>query len=104
MDRSKEEVAADINATLDQLIDNASAIQSMKHGCSSCEIEALEKIQESLLARLIHMNESAEGASTRPVQKKELKGFGLEHASRHRKKSGISKLRFPKTQAAFHNN
>lgn len=98
MVRSKEEVAADINATLDQLLANASAIQNIKSTCSSCEMEALEKIQESLLARLIHMNEMTDGERARPLQKKELKGFGLEKASSHRKKSQITKLRFPKNQ------
>jgi len=57
MIRSGEEILVDIDDTLDHLIQNASAIN-----CISCdplfanEIEALQKTQESLLARLVHMN------------------------------------------------
>lgn len=52
---SGKEIWEDIDATLDQLLANASA---MKRAISSedlmQEVEALQKTQESLLARLVH--------------------------------------------------
>lgn len=55
--KSGEEILADIDATLDQLIQNAKVIRhtSLQSLCEN-EIEALQKTQESLLARLIHMD------------------------------------------------
>lgn len=58
MIRSDEEILADIDATLDQLIENADVIKrfSMKTLFVS-EVAGLQKTQESLLARLVHMND-----------------------------------------------
>jgi hypothetical protein len=58
MIRSGEEILADIDATLDHLIENAEVMKntSIKSICES-EIAALQKTQESLLARLIHMDQ-----------------------------------------------
>lgn len=53
MPRSGEEILADIDATLDQLIHYADIVQTVS--LSDLEVEALQKTQESLLARLIHM-------------------------------------------------
>lgn len=58
MVRSHEEILADVAMTLDQLIHNATAMNGIS--CDTLftrEIEALQKTQESLLARLIHMND-----------------------------------------------
>ena len=56
MKRSLDEILADIDTTLDQLIQNAGVIDrvSVESLCEN-EIEALQKTQESLLARLMHI-------------------------------------------------
>jgi hypothetical protein len=51
--RSSEEILADIDTTLDQLIQYADVAQNAT--LNLLEVEALQKTQESLLARLIHM-------------------------------------------------
>ncbi len=57
MKKSEEEILADIDATLDQLIQNADSIQHVPlKTLQENEVEALQKTQESLLARLIHMD------------------------------------------------
>lgn len=58
MIRSSEEILADIDATLDQLIENADVIKDVSlQSLFATEVEALQKTQESLLARLVHMND-----------------------------------------------
>lgn len=58
MTRSGEEIVANIDATLDQLIQNASVIKQLstkKH--YEEELMHLQKTQESLLSHLMHMDE-----------------------------------------------
>lgn len=56
MVKSEEEILADIDTTLDQLIQNADAVQQISHrSLFTNEIELLQKTQESLLARLLDM-------------------------------------------------
>lgn len=56
-----EEILQEIDATLDQLIRNASAIQSASiKDLSDTEIEAFQKTQESLLQHFIHMDQLLE--------------------------------------------
>lgn len=58
MIRSGEEILIDIDTTLDQLIQNAATINRISFDTLFAnEMEALQKTQESLLARLIHMND-----------------------------------------------
>lgn len=58
MIRSGEQILADIDTTLDQLIQNAATINHISlDSLFTNEMEALQKTQESLLARLIHMND-----------------------------------------------
>jgi hypothetical protein len=58
MVRSGEEILADIDGTLDQLIENADVLKRISlTPLYTSEVEALQKTQESLLARLIHMND-----------------------------------------------
>ncbi len=58
MIRSGEEILVDMDTTLDQLIQNAATINRISFDTLfSNEMEALQKTQESLLARLIHMND-----------------------------------------------
>ena len=62
MIRSGEEILSDIDATLDQLIENASVIKHISVSTLfTSEVEALQKTQESLLARLVHMNDLLKG-------------------------------------------
>jgi hypothetical protein len=71
MIRSGEEILADIDTTLDQLIQNAEVIR-YDYLCEN-EIEALQKTQESLLARLIHMDLLLDNEQKKiPVKKKPL--------------------------------
>jgi hypothetical protein len=62
MIRSGEEILADIDDTLDHLIENADVIKQVSlRTLYSSEVEALQKTQESLLARLVHMNDLLKG-------------------------------------------
>lgn len=55
--KSGEDILADIDATLDQLIRNAAAISEISISTlQENEMVAIQKTQESLLARLVHMN------------------------------------------------
>lgn len=58
MKPSDENILADIDATLDQLIQNADVVAKVPlcH-LQEIEIDALQKTQESLLARLVHMDD-----------------------------------------------
>ena len=67
MPRSGEEILADIDATLDQLICYANAAQNM--ALDDLEVEALQKTQESLLARLIHMDNLLANERKKPKAK-----------------------------------
>jgi hypothetical protein len=59
--KSGEEILAEIDATLDQLILNAQvAHQTTLYILSENEQEAFHKTQESLLARFVHMNDLLE--------------------------------------------
>jgi|SRR5579872_4980208 len=54
---SEETILAEIDATLDQLIQNAVSVRGISlHSLHTNEVDALRKTQESLLARLVHMN------------------------------------------------
>lgn len=62
MIRSGEEILADIDGTLDQLIENADVLKRISlTTLYTSEVEALQKTQESLLARLVHMNDLLKG-------------------------------------------
>jgi hypothetical protein len=62
MIRSGDEILADIDDTLDRLIENADVIKKISfRTVYTSEVEALQKTQESLLARLVHMNELLKG-------------------------------------------
>lgn len=58
MTRSGEEIVAHIDATLDQLIQNASVIKQLSNNKQyEEELMHLQKTQESLLSHLMHMDE-----------------------------------------------
>jgi hypothetical protein len=55
--KSGEEILADVDSTLDQLIANADVLQRTSvRALSETELDALQKTQESLLARLLHLD------------------------------------------------
>ncbi len=55
---SGETILADIDATLDQLIKNAELLRGLSYyQAEETEVDALQKTQESLLSRLLHMEE-----------------------------------------------
>jgi hypothetical protein len=54
--KTDEHILADIDATLDQLIYNAEAMSDLSI-LSEIEMEAMQKTQESLLARIFHMDD-----------------------------------------------
>lgn len=52
-----EEILSEIDATLDQLIRNAEALQGIDvHDLSDLELDAFQKTQESLLHHFLHMD------------------------------------------------
>jgi hypothetical protein len=56
--RSQEELLADLDSTLDQLIQNAECVcESDLCVLDSLEIDSMQKTQESLLARFTHTQE-----------------------------------------------
>lgn len=56
-----EEILADIDRTLDQLIENADIVNRISfNAVFTSEVQALQKTQESLMARLMHMHELLE--------------------------------------------
>lgn len=58
MFRKQEEILAELDATLDQLILNASIIdKSNFHILEAIEVDSLQKTQESLMARFAHTQE-----------------------------------------------
>jgi len=73
MRKAKDELLAEIDATLDQLISNAEAAGGPAFQIlDKNEIEALHKTQESLCARLLHREELLKNstAHTKQLQKK----------------------------------
>lgn len=58
MRSSDEKILVDIDTTLDQLIKNATTFERIASDALYAEeLTALQKTQESLLARLVHMND-----------------------------------------------
>lgn len=73
MIKSGEEILADIDDTLKHLIENADAIKRISFNTLyTSEVEALQKTQESLLARLIHMNDLLKGPNVNEQVQKPL--------------------------------
>ena len=71
MIRSGEEILADIDCTLDQLIRNAEALRTVSvQTLAETEVEALQKTQESLLAHILHMNELLDSDKKQQLMRK----------------------------------
>lgn len=70
--KSGEEILAEIDATLDQLILNARiADHTTLHILDEEEQQAFHKTQESLLARFVHMNELIDDPQRDKLRKRE---------------------------------
>lgn len=89
-----EEILMEIDATLDQLIRNAEALQKVDpEELSETEIEAFQKTQESLLQHLIHMDQCFE------AKRKSLRLQDKRSASY---KIQEKMLRFEKLKGSYH--
>ena len=72
MIRSGEKILVDIDATLDQLIENAATMNQISlDTLLADEMQALQRTQESLLARLVHMNDLLEPDEKRSFFRKQ---------------------------------
>jgi hypothetical protein len=73
MFRSKEEILAELDSTLDQLLVNIKAVHAVSPAdLSEIEVQALHKTQESLLARFMHTSDLLKGKSKEAQQDNEL--------------------------------
>ena len=121
MIRSGEEILADIDDTLDHLIENADAIKKISLSTLYIsEVEALQKTQESLLARLVHMNDllkshkkTEEGQSSLDSLEEKILRFGKLNAEimnkaaakiRRAKKSRVPRVRAYRRKALSSKN
>jgi len=121
MIRSGEEILADIDDTLDHLIANADAIKKISLSTLYIsEVEALQKTQESLLARLVHMNDllkshkkTEEGQSSLDSPEEKILRFGKLNAEimnkaaakiRRAKKSRVPRVRAYRRKALSSKN
>ncbi len=98
MKKSSQEILNDIDSTLDQLIHNAELVKKVSlTALLENEIEALQKTQESLLARLVSMNELIS-----PEERKKIKDKKDHQKNLKQKVSSFSKLnnRFMKNMAS----
>lgn len=91
-----EEILMEIDSTLDQLICNAEAIQTVSLSeLSETEIEAFQKTQESLLQHLIHMDQFLETKSkSLKVQDKKSSRFQIQEKLQ----------KFEKLKDSYHKN
>ncbi len=91
-----EEILLEIDGTLDQLIRNAEAIQTVDlKDLNETEIDAFQKTQESLLQHLIHMDQFL------VVKRESLK---LQDKRSANFKIQEKLLRFEKMKTSYHKN
>jgi len=107
MKSSGEEILADLDKTLDQLIENANVINQISlNALFQDEMDALQKTQESLLSRLINMqtlldNNPKKEHSIAPIQKKiscfgKLNAFLIKQVANHFKAREIAEKKIKK--------
>ncbi len=102
MIKTHEEILADIDKTLDQLINNSSVFNQMPiNSLFTTEIDALQKTQESLLARLVHMQDLLKKNKTQPhrfakMEKKILRLGKLNGKMIHHFAQGLEKMQRPR--------
>lgn len=101
MRKASEDLLADIDSTLDQLICNVQAVdQAPFASLTKEELEALQKTQESLLARLMHAPTPAidkRSSASRAIEQK-VAEFGRLNSRFLRSFSRRFKTRRPKRQ------
>ena len=69
--RSKEEILAELDSTLNQLLLNIEAVSNVSlSDLSETEMQAMHKTQESLLARFMHMNDLIKESERKKLQEK----------------------------------
>lgn len=91
-----EEILTEIDTTLDQLIRNAEVIQNTNlEELSVTEIEGFQKMQESLIQHLIHMDQHFE------TKRKELKILDKRSANYQIQEKLI---KFEKLKSEYHKN
>ncbi len=92
---SRQDVQAEIDAVLDRILENAEALKGIRNDPAyTVEREALEKTQESLMARVIHLNESADDRLTLTELKKQSSALKRKLSSK-RKRTCSNKQRVP---------
>ncbi|MBI2743707.1 MAG: hypothetical protein HYX48_07305 [Chlamydiales bacterium] len=78
MRKTREDLLAEIDRTLDQLIRNAEVAEGLSfHLLEENEVEALHKTQQSLHARLIHRQELLNRKPESEDLQKKVERFGL---------------------------
>lgn len=91
MDASKDEILEDIDSTIDRLVENAKVLKNAKaEAFFNHEVDALEKTQESLLARLMNREsmldkEKALKSIRQEAVHKRIAEFARKGSSRHQK-------------------
>lgn len=69
--RSKEEILAELDSTLNQLLLNIETVSNASlSDLSETEMQAMHKTQESLLARFMHMNDLIKESERKKLQEK----------------------------------
>lgn len=86
MNELSEDLQAEIEATLNQLLETSEALKAAKRSTAfGHEVEALENLQESLLARLMHRQAMAEqetkGKMLNSIRKEEMQNKIADLAS-----------------------
>jgi len=91
-----EEILTEIDSTLDQLIQNAELIQNTNlDELSETEIEGFQKMQESLIQHLIHMDQHLE------AKRKNLKVLNKRSSSYQIQEKFV---KFEKLKSEYHKN
>lgn len=95
---SSDEIAADIEATLDLLLENAAALREAETSTFfTHEVDALKKTQESLLARLMHrqaiLDLDNKGKVLDSIRNEEIQNKVIEFAKKGSKRQNRARSR-----------
>ncbi|MCP5506117.1 MAG: hypothetical protein H7A38_04475 [Chlamydiales bacterium] len=83
----RREVLNEIDETLDQLIKNAAALKEVSEDpLFAREVEALKKTQESLLARLLHLDQFLDDKPDKNIAEKRMVYKNLSGAPKARRR------------------
>ena len=87
MDNSKEKISIQIDQTFETLLENQTALKMIEEDQKfTHEVEALKKMQESLLAKLIALQGDLEPSKNKAIKKSKVekrKQMALQKASSH---------------------